>query len=703
MKNHIEQKIESFTLSQENNAEIKTQIKRDTLTSKQKQNEKRFQPTDIFYAKMKSERLTHFNKSSVSEESNNFIQNSKSVNKKTANNNQTGLNSKKYIQKKHNDDLELNWETKNSHKTKLNLGSHLIKQKNFFMAAMFCEPLKEFKEKKINFYPPVNFIKELRKIQEFIASKSQDTSFLKVAPLNIDNFFRTLCNSPEIIHFMSHGRLIKNESNNDDFHFEFDFESLKSFKESLDKKNIEELVSMNKLENTHLVFLNGCYSGNIGEFFIKMGANCVVQVNKNFPINDSFASQFAVKFYSYALQKNFRFLDAFRLTKLFFKHDKNCENLIKKIYVFCNHQHLSNCFQNKKNNKSKENFINYFKSFCKCEFKVENLHNLECKIIIEQKAKENNYQLIIKSVQKQNKDFYKICCCREDLKHSEIDKYEILLHPENNIKDSMSDFLKAKNPFYRRNLYFYERASIRMNFDRVYDPKRFHEILFKLHHFFIFNRGKIGMVFGMRGSGIRQFLEHFSCYAFYREKYHLVSKLNFSKVLDHNIMKELLKVEIKRLQDLIKCDYPQINKSSIGVLILCHECDAIVEKLQNIQIYKILEEVECYTFEVNYLFTLRKKPENTNNIRVLELKPLSLTDAFNHFLKEIDKGEDNHTKFQEDCEKRKEEIKNIFKEFPTYPKYIMKFVNMIKEKHINIKEWTLFAKKVKKEFDKKNS
>lgn len=573
--------------------------------------------------------------------------------------------------------------------------------KNFFMAALFSEPLKEHKTNKRDqnmssyriqheeIYRPVHFSSEIRKIFSSIEKADHEKTVLKIAPLSINNFYQTLINSPEIIHIMCHGH-------KDGEEFTLDFENSRAIKVSVKSESVKKMLNIQKLTHTILVFINACHSGMLASSFIDAGAECVIYIHKDCPINDTIASHFAQLFYE-KLFSGYSLEESFSISKKGIELSPECQEAIKLNYQFCNHSHTIDCLNHplKKKSKKFENFVKSLKN-CECLQKYHNRHSNECikKLSIEIDGfGMNKYKL-------SNKNLWEICCCQKNVPHEERDKFEII-YKNNDSKTKQMEHLINKQSIWR-DLQFYQFAWIRINFhEEHFYPKRFNDGIFKFYHYFIHNKGQIGLIYGKKGSGVRTFLQQFAYYCFHREKFDHVANENFENVRDFLEMNNRISKHLEIIKKTNKTGSSNCHIGSIRVLMICQEFDQVIEST-NENIYEKLNEIHSQ-YMISYLISIRKKHQKTKlfQTRVMNIPELEPFDAMDLFLSYL-KNREFAAKWDKSTFLGFKDVGKIFKELPKHPNTIELFARRIPHSEYSYEKWYKLALEIKEDFEKEN-
>lgn len=553
-------------------------------------------------------------------------------------------------------------------------------QDDFLMTALFGEPLKIYNETQIDPYISVDFTNEINDIKKVINRVSLRKENFRVAPLNVETLVKTLASSPDIIHIMTHGRMTNNA-------YEFDFEGHKAFKESLSKEQVEELIGMNGLQDNILVFLNCCYSGIVGGQFLSKGAECVIQIHPDTPINDTVARQFSSRFYSLILEKKMPFGLAFDLARLHTKFSPDCRHALSKNIVFCNHKHNQECFQKQKNfQKVLDGVHQYLSQKCKCPEKYLNVHYHECIVMFEKELRLKNAKIHKEMLS--DSERYLICCCNLKLPHEDWNKFQIGYREDEMKFKTIDDFTNKRKIKIRNQLFFLEPA-FNHHFSKMkLNKSRFNDTMFQFYNFFSFNRGKIGIVYGQKGSSLSKFLISFSGYVLLRAKYHFVHQFNFLKVETVDQMKECLNAQNQEFANYLKKKKINFQFKQIKILYICHKSDRILEEMSAVRLFEYFEKIHS-EFNLHFLVSLRKKPSRVvPYAKILKIQPMKEIEMERYFLSKLSKGKCIYKdQILIEFRLKKTEILKLFKKYLCYPKSLRWFIKTIDQPKIDLKKW----------------
>mgnify|MGYP000940819129 FL=1 len=280
------------------------------------------------------------------------------------------------------------------------------------IAIMIAEPLVEIVGSKAVFSLPdaVDYEDECREIYSTLRDK-EGKIFMTYEIATRTNLVNVLSKNPSILHIMCHGEY---DSENNKFYL--CFENSNSEIDRLYADDLRDILQ--KFETSvQLVFVNACHSEPVAQVFADAGVPCVIAVQSQLQIADTFAKKFASLFYHFIFDgKSVK--EAFNLART-----ASADPLSHSCC--CAHAHKPKCkwaALARKEGYYKAHI--YHEPLCTaCKQKRENIHNFTCPW-----AEEFRTSFSIEDYQnfEGSEITVSTCCCSPELAHNELLKFILL-------------------------------------------------------------------------------------------------------------------------------------------------------------------------------------------------------------------------------------------------------------------------------------
>ena len=275
------------------------------------------------------------------------------------------------------------------------------KNKNIDLFYLYASPIVSLMEEKyVESSTPINYREEIKNLVKlFYKSKKEYICFFECGTEK--NFTDALTKEPKILQISSHGKLSTQKE------FTLCLENKGELKQIPQSRLSKILKSFSeKLKNIDLVFASTCHSQFLGNLFLENGVKNVICIQGMTPISDKAALQFSENLYNEIIKGN-TIQEAFNKAQQRVQSSKEKESF-KIINCCCyNHNHLSPCPFDNKDNQNKIHEKYHSKNICKCEFEECNIHENNCKLI--ELIKENKDEKYF-CFEKITRDTIKICC-----------------------------------------------------------------------------------------------------------------------------------------------------------------------------------------------------------------------------------------------------------------------------------------------------
>ena len=256
---------------------------------------------------------------------------------------------------------------------------------------------------------PVDYIGECSSILKLLNSSNKKLN-VHIECANSDQLAKLIRKKPKVLHISCHGDF---DPESQEYFLEFENNQAELFR--LTPSILRDLFKNDDLSEIEVMFVNACHSEEVAKVFMEFGVGCLIVVEGQAKIDDSYAKEFSKLFYSeliYSKTINEAFEKA--ITQLRTSHINSPHSCC------CGHNHKPDCLWYQEALRDGFHKAHYkHVPLCNCPKADKRIHSIDCEWALD-------FMYTYRPDYDFEGDEIEICCCSPEIPHDETRKLKLI-------------------------------------------------------------------------------------------------------------------------------------------------------------------------------------------------------------------------------------------------------------------------------------